>query len=200
MSSHPSIRSLNQLTGRNYIVTGGAQGIGYASARYICELGGNVAVLDIQDKPKEDLDALAKEFGCKVFYFPTDVSQEGALRLGFEKSIQALGSLQGLVTAAGIAIDKSFVKQTWAEVEKIQQINVGHHETPSEFFQDSQGLGSGHFLLGAACHRPVLEARHKGQHCPDLFHLRPCRLARLPHVRLQCVKGWRPLDDQRSRN
>lgn len=119
-----SIRSLFELKGRNYIVTGGAQGIGFATTRAICEMGGNVAVLDIQSKPREDLDAVAKEFGTKVAYFQADVADESSLQSAFDQAVSFLGTLDGAVTAAGIAIDKAFVEQTWQEVERIQKINV----------------------------------------------------------------------------
>jgi NAD(P)-dependent dehydrogenase (short-subunit alcohol dehydrogenase family) len=38
-----------ELARRNYIVTGGTQGIGFAVTRAICEYGANVVVLDIQE-------------------------------------------------------------------------------------------------------------------------------------------------------
>jgi NAD(P)-dependent dehydrogenase (short-subunit alcohol dehydrogenase family) len=119
-----SIRQMFELTGRNYIVTGGGQGIGFAVAQAICEVGGNVAILDIQEKPKERIETLAKQFGTKVEFFQTDVSEEKSLRSSFDQAISALGSLDGILAAAGIAIDKPFIEQSWAEAEKIQKINV----------------------------------------------------------------------------
>lgn len=119
-----SIRTRFELTGRNYIVTGGAMGIGYAITRDICEMGGNVAVIDLRETPLEDVYGLAKKFGVKVDYFQADVSDEKSLKAAFEKTISALGRLDGIVTAAGIAIDKPFVDQGWDEVNKVIQVNV----------------------------------------------------------------------------
>jgi sorbose reductase len=101
------IRSRLELTGRNYIVTGGAMGIGYAITKDICEMGGNVAVLDLRDSPLEDVHGLARKFNVKVDYFQADVSNEDSLKSAFGKAVQALGSLDGIVTAAGIAVSKS---------------------------------------------------------------------------------------------
>ena len=123
-SDRKSIRDRFELTGRNYIVTGGAMGIGYAITRDICEMGGNVAVLDLRESPLEDVYGLAKQFGVTSEYFQADVSDEQSLRSGFEKVVSALGRIDGIVTAAGIAIDKPFVKQGWEEVNKILQVNV----------------------------------------------------------------------------
>ena len=120
-----NVRPMFELRGRNYIVTGGAQGIGFASTRAICELGGNVAVLDVQDKPVAEFEALAKDFGVKTFFVQTDVTKQDSLENGFKQAIEKLGGrLDGLVPAAGIAIDKAFVEQTWEEFTRIQEINV----------------------------------------------------------------------------
>lgn len=120
------VRPMFELRGRNYIVTGGAQGIGFALTRAICEMGGNVVVMDIQDKPVDEAEwaNLSHKFGAKTLYIQTDVTKEESLKASFAQAVQALGSIDGLVPAAGIAIDKPFVEQTWDEFTRIQEINV----------------------------------------------------------------------------
>lgn len=118
------IRDKFELKGRNYVVTGGAMGIGYACSHDIAELGGNVAVLDLEAQPKEPLFDLAQKYNVKIHYFQCDVSDEKAVEKAFGEAIAALGSLHGVVTCAGIAIDKPFPEQTWQEAEKIWQVNV----------------------------------------------------------------------------
>jgi len=127
------IRQMYSLTGRNYIVTGGGQGIGFAITRAICEMGGNVAVLDVRDQPVDAFKDLSKQFGVKTEYVQTDVTKEESLTSSFEKAIASLGSLDGLVPAAGIVIDKPFVEQTWNEVNRIQQVNVCSLDAHSRF-------------------------------------------------------------------
>lgn len=112
---------------RNYVVTGGAQGIGFAVTRAICEMGGNVAVMDIQSEPVEEFKTLSSRFGAKTVYIQTDVTKEDSLNAAFARAIQELGGIDGCVPAAGIAIDKPFVDQTWDEFTRIQEINVLCH-------------------------------------------------------------------------
>lgn len=119
-----SVRQMFELNGRNYVVTGGFEGIGFAVVRAICEMGGNVAVIDIAQKPTEAFNGFAKEFGVSTSYHQADVSDESSLRSAFASAVQALGTVHGVLTAAGIAIDKAFTEQTWAEAEKIQKVNV----------------------------------------------------------------------------
>lgn len=121
------VRPMFELRGRNYVVTGGAQGIGFAVTRAICEMGGNVAVMDIQDKPvdEKEWDSLSQRFGSKAVFIQTDVTKQESLNAAFARAVQELGSIDGLVPAAGIAIDKPFIEQTWEEFTRIQEINVG---------------------------------------------------------------------------
>lgn len=101
-------------------------GIGYAITKDIADSGGNVAVLDLRNEPLEDVHGLARE-NVKVSYHQCDVSNEQSLKSGFEQAVQALGSIDGIVTAAGIAIDKPFVDQKWEEVDKVIQVNVSFY-------------------------------------------------------------------------
>ncbi|KAL4938375.1 hypothetical protein BDV06DRAFT_231910 [Aspergillus oleicola] len=118
------VRPMFDLQGRNCVITGGAQGIGFAATRAICELGGNVAVMDIQPNPVPEFNSLAEKYGCRAVYIQTDVTQEGSLVAAFAKAVEELGGIDGLVPAAGIAIDKPFVEQTWEEFTRIQEVNV----------------------------------------------------------------------------
>ncbi|KAG8666623.1 hypothetical protein FPOAC2_11739 [Fusarium poae] len=126
MSPEPlqDVRPMFELRGRNYIVTGGAQGIGFACTRAICEMGGNVAVLDIQDQPVAEFNTLSDKFSTKTVYIKTDVTSEESIDAAFEKILSEFGTIDGVVPAAGIAIDKPFLDQTWDEFTRIQDINV----------------------------------------------------------------------------
>jgi NAD(P)-dependent dehydrogenase (short-subunit alcohol dehydrogenase family) len=84
------------------IVTGGAMGIGAATARKLCELGASVAILDRDDAAaKRTVDALLSE-GLKAVSFPCDVSSESSTKEAIEAAVQHLGGLHVLVSNAGI--------------------------------------------------------------------------------------------------
>lgn len=184
------VRPMFELRGRNYVVTGGAQGIGFAVTRAICEMGGNVAVMDIQDKPvdEKEWNSLSQKFGAKQVYIQTDVTKQESLNAAFARAIQELGSLDGLVPAAGIAIDKPFIEQTWEEFTRIQEINVG-----VSFAALSESLlmpssGQGHVFRGSTGYKTICIARKRRQH-------RPHRLAIKPHCapRLVSLTQWKVL-------
>ena len=87
-------------------------------------MGGNVAVLDIQKQPVDEFNTLSEKFSTKTIYIQTDVTSEESINAAFDKALQEFGSIDGCVPAAGIAIDKPFLDQTWAEFTRIQDINV----------------------------------------------------------------------------
>ena len=81
------------------IVTGGASGLGEATARNLAAKGAKVAIFDMNEAAGS---AIAKEIGglfCLV-----DVTNEESVDAGFEKARQAHGQERILVNCAGIAI------------------------------------------------------------------------------------------------
>jgi len=83
-----------------FIVTGGASGLGAATARTIVEAGGKVVLADVQ---QEAGAALAAELGAAVARFvKCDVTSE-ADGLAVVAAARELGSLRGLVNCAGVA-------------------------------------------------------------------------------------------------
>jgi NAD(P)-dependent dehydrogenase (short-subunit alcohol dehydrogenase family) len=79
------------------VVTGGASGLGEASARALAAKGAKVAIFDLNAERGE---AVAKEIGgtfCKV-----DVSDEASVDAGFAKARLAHGQERVLVCCAGI--------------------------------------------------------------------------------------------------
>lgn len=84
------------LTNKNFVVTGGGRGIGYAATRAIAEMGGNVSVLDLRPEPAKDFETLAGTFGVSTKYIRTDVTSEGSLKAGFEEAVADFKALDGL--------------------------------------------------------------------------------------------------------
>jgi NAD(P)-dependent dehydrogenase (short-subunit alcohol dehydrogenase family) len=81
------------------VVTGGASGLGLATARLLHARGAKVAIFDFNEEQGEKI---AKELGgvfCKV-----DVTSDEQVVAGFEKSRAALGQERVLINCAGTGI------------------------------------------------------------------------------------------------
>lgn len=80
-----------------FIITGGASGLGAASARMIAANGGIVVLADVQVEAGE---ALARDLNGK--FVRCDVTSEADGQLVVETA-QSLGTLRGLINCAGVA-------------------------------------------------------------------------------------------------
>lgn len=89
------------LEGRCAVITGGAQGIGFAIAKRVLESGGSVALWDVQ---QEWLDKAAAELARpeQVRTLQVDVTDPEAVERAALRTEQLLGRADILVTSAGI--------------------------------------------------------------------------------------------------
>ena len=87
-----------EISGKVFIVTGGASGLGEGTARMLAEHGAKVVVADLQ---AERGQAVASEIGGR--FVRCDVSQEADGQQVVAEAV-ALGKLVGLVNCAGIAL------------------------------------------------------------------------------------------------
>jgi NAD(P)-dependent dehydrogenase (short-subunit alcohol dehydrogenase family) len=85
-----------ELNGTSAVVTGGASGLGEATARLLAERGVRVVVADLQE---DKGTALAKEIGG--IFVPTDVTKAESVIAAVEAAIE-MGPLKSLVNCAGI--------------------------------------------------------------------------------------------------
>ncbi|MEL7375045.1 MAG: SDR family NAD(P)-dependent oxidoreductase, partial [Pseudomonadota bacterium] len=81
------------------IVTGGASGLGLATARRVIAAGGRATLLDIND----DAGAAAvADLGKDTQYINTDVSDESAVKAAVEAASEHMGGITLAVNCAGI--------------------------------------------------------------------------------------------------
>jgi NAD(P)-dependent dehydrogenase (short-subunit alcohol dehydrogenase family) len=81
------------------LITGGASGLGAATARAFHARGGRVALLDLQE---EQGTTLAVELGERTIFQRTDVTSEASVAAAVERARAELGGVQVLVNCAGI--------------------------------------------------------------------------------------------------
>ena len=84
------------------IVTGGAMGIGAATAKKLCELGASVAILDRDVEAAETTTKALLKAGYKATFFHCDVSSESSTKHAIDAAAQHYGALHVLVSNAGI--------------------------------------------------------------------------------------------------
>ncbi len=89
------------ISGRTFVVTGGASGLGAATARMIVEGGGNALLADVNTG---DGEALAGALGASALFVRTDVTDEASGAAAVRRAVERFGGLHGIVNCAGVAI------------------------------------------------------------------------------------------------
>jgi len=85
------------------VVTGGAQGIGYATATELARIGGDIAIVDLDLRNAEGAARrISARFGVNAAGFVADVSNEAAVIEAMRAIEHALGAPGVLVNNAGI--------------------------------------------------------------------------------------------------
>jgi 3-hydroxyacyl-CoA dehydrogenase/3-hydroxy-2-methylbutyryl-CoA dehydrogenase len=113
-------------------VTGGASGLGEATARALAARGARVAILDLNAERGEKV---AKELGRDAFFARVNVADEEAVSGALDRAVESFGGLHACINCAGIGsaartVDKEgnpFPLQTFRatiEVNLIGTFNV----------------------------------------------------------------------------
>ncbi len=81
------------------LVTGGASGLGEATARALASRGARVAILDLGRSPGA---TLAVELGGDAIFVEADVSSEEEVEAAVDRAVERFGALHVVVNCAGI--------------------------------------------------------------------------------------------------
>lgn len=109
------------LKGKNVVVTGGASGIGQATAARFLEEGCAVCVVD---RSAEARTRVAGELPDLAAVIDADVSDMDQVRVAFQEAIESMGSVDVLINNAGISIRHDFLDITSEEWNTVLEVNL----------------------------------------------------------------------------
>jgi len=92
----------NDLQGKVAIVTGGARGIGLASARILASHGACVAIADIRIETAEESAEALRRDALDVFACEVNMAEPGSIQAMVDRVIEECGQIDILVNNAGI--------------------------------------------------------------------------------------------------
>ena len=109
------------LEGKRVLITGGASGIGAATAARFLEEGSAVVVLDRDAQARERVHHELPDLAGTV---DADVSNLKQVKAAVADAIQLMGGLDGLINNAGISIRHNFLDITPEEWDKVIAVNL----------------------------------------------------------------------------
>ncbi len=113
------------LNGKVALVTGSASGIGKEIALTYARAGAAVAIADLNEAGiKTAVDEFTKQ-GFKATGIVMDVTSEDQVNAGVDKCVKDLGSIDILVSNAGIQIVHPIEEFPYADFQKMLNIHVG---------------------------------------------------------------------------
>jgi NAD(P)-dependent dehydrogenase (short-subunit alcohol dehydrogenase family) len=114
-----------QLQDNVFFVTGGASGLGEATARMLVQASARVLIADVNEAAGAKI---VSELGSRARFARVDVTDESSVRRGLELSAE-LGTLRGVINAAGIVLAEKVLGKNGAHsldgFMRVIQVNLG---------------------------------------------------------------------------
>jgi 3-oxoacyl-[acyl-carrier protein] reductase len=127
------------------VITGGANGLGKATAFLFSEHGAKVVIVDVnQDAGNKVVDEITNTGGVASF-IKTDISKSAEVNKMMENVVSNYGGIDILINNAGILADARLVKMTEEEWDRVININL-----------------KGIFLCGQAAAKVMIEKDNGG--------------------------------------
>jgi meso-butanediol dehydrogenase / (S,S)-butanediol dehydrogenase / diacetyl reductase len=109
------------LKGKRVLITGGASGIGAATAARFLEEGCSVCVLDVDPKGREHIQ---KQLPALAGVIAADVSNLTQVENAIDRAVEIMGGLDIAINNAGISIRHNFLEITPEEWDKVIAVDL----------------------------------------------------------------------------
>lgn len=103
------------------LLSGGASGIGAASAQLVVREGGKAVIAD-RDEAKGR--AQAEALGAAALFVPIDVTREADWQRAVAAGVEKFGALHGLLNAAGMGVRNSIEDCSLADYRRVNDVNA----------------------------------------------------------------------------
>ena len=120
------MKNNNKLTGKNILITAGAQGIGESITKHFIDSGANVAIHYFSSASTANkLKEYAANKGLKAISIAGDLTKEEDANVIVKKTVEALGGLDILINNAGSLVARRMLNEMETDFwHKVMDINM----------------------------------------------------------------------------
>ena len=116
--------TLEPLSGRVAVITGGGSGIGRGMALAFAKEGMHVVVADIEGETAQKVASEVRERGVRALALRTDVTQRASMEEVAERSYAEFGAVHVLCNNAGVIVSGTLQTRTYADWEWVLSVNL----------------------------------------------------------------------------
>lgn len=114
----------HRLAGKTAIITGGAQGIGFAIAKCFAAEGARVALVDIKNAEGQQAASRLKSEGATSIFEHVDVANQSSVDAMVNRVVERIGPPDVLVNNAGVAVFRDPLEATAADWQRCFSIDL----------------------------------------------------------------------------
>jgi len=153
------------LNGNVALITGGASGIGRATALLFAKEGAAVAIVDLNETEGRAVARRIIDDGGKAIYVHADVSKAEDCRLAVQQTVEKFGKLDILFNNAGIIRRASVVDTSEEDWDKVMAINVKSVFLFSKYTIPTMAKAGGGVIINTASGWGLIGGRKAAAYC-----------------------------------
>ena len=116
--------SQGRLAGKVALVTGGASGIGHATALLFAREGASVAIADVNQAAGTETAQQICDSGGRALFEPTDVTKNSDCERLVQRTLREFGGINVLFNNAGIIRRASVIELTEEDWDRVMAVNL----------------------------------------------------------------------------
>lgn len=133
----------NEYKDKVVVVTGGAQGIGYAISKAYLEEGAYVCILDIDKEALDEIEEIDfKDYKDRTMYIECDLAKEEEIIKACNMIIERFKKVDILINNAGIGSTKSIFERDTSEWDKVINVNLRAPYLMTKYLAQNMNEGS----------------------------------------------------------